>query len=142
MIKYNLKCHRNHEFESWFSDSKEFDNLNRKKLLECIFCNSKKIKKSIMAPMVRGAKDQETINEISNFSRSIKDQKNQLIEIRNYIEKNFEYVGEDFSKKVREIYYDKKRKKTIYGTATLDERKELEEEGINLVTVPWISKDN
>ena len=95
-----------------------------------------------MAPMVRGAKDQETINEISNFSRSIKDQKNQLIEIRNYIEKNFEYVGEDFSKKVREIYYDKKRKKTIYGTATLDERKELEEEGINLVTVPWISKDN
>ncbi len=142
MIKYNLKCHRGHEFESWFSDSKEFDNLNRKKLLECIFCNSKKIKKSIMAPMVRGAKDQETINEISNFSRSIKDQKNQLIEIRNYIEKNFEYVGEDFSKKVREIYYDKKRKKTIYGTATLDERKELEEEGINLVTVPWISKDN
>ena len=43
MIKYNLKCHNNHEFESWFSDSNEFDNLNRKKLLECIFCSSKKL---------------------------------------------------------------------------------------------------
>ena len=42
MIKYNLKCHNNHEFESWFSDSKEFENLNKKKLLECIFCTSKK----------------------------------------------------------------------------------------------------
>ena len=31
MIKYNLKCENNHEFESWFSDSNEFDKLNKKK---------------------------------------------------------------------------------------------------------------
>ena len=43
MIKYNLKCDNEHEFESWFSDSREFDKLNKKKLLECIYCNSKKI---------------------------------------------------------------------------------------------------
>ena len=54
MIKYNLKCEKNHEFESWFSNSKEFDNLNKKKLLECIYCSSKKITKSIMSPMVAG----------------------------------------------------------------------------------------
>ena len=52
MIKYNLKCQNNHEFESWFSDSDEFEKLEKKKLLECIYCSSKKIKKSIMAPMV------------------------------------------------------------------------------------------
>jgi hypothetical protein len=52
MIKYNLKCHNEHEFESWFSNSQEFDKLNKKDLLECIYCSSKKIKKSIMAPMV------------------------------------------------------------------------------------------
>ena len=62
--------------------------------------------------------------------------------MRNYIEKNFEYVGENFSKKVREIYYDKKSKKVIYGRTTLDERKELEEEGINLLTIPWLDKEN
>ena len=30
MIKYNLKCENDHEFESWFSDSNEFENLNKK----------------------------------------------------------------------------------------------------------------
>ena len=39
MIKYNLKCQNNHEFESWFSNSEEFDKLNKKDLLECIYCS-------------------------------------------------------------------------------------------------------
>ena len=58
------------------------------------------------------------------------------------MENNFEYVGKNFSRKVREIYYDKQSKKTIYGTTTSEERKELEEEGIDLLSVPWINKDN
>ena len=37
MIKYNLKCNNDHEFESWFSDSKEFERLKTRKLLECIY---------------------------------------------------------------------------------------------------------
>ena len=37
MIKYNLKCNNHHEFESWFSDSKEFDKLKKKKLLNVFF---------------------------------------------------------------------------------------------------------
>ena len=57
MIKYNLKCCNDHEFESWFSDSNEFDNLKKKNLLECIFCSSKEVNKSIMAPMVSSIKD-------------------------------------------------------------------------------------
>ena len=52
MIKYNLKCHNDHEFESWFSNSEEFEKLKKKKFLECIYCSSKNINKSIMAPMV------------------------------------------------------------------------------------------
>ena len=62
--------------------------------------------------------------------------------MRNYVEKNFEYVGENFSKKIREIYYDKKSNKTIYGTTTLREREELKEEGIDLLSIPWVDKDN
>jgi len=137
MIKYNLKCNNNHEFESWFSDSKEFDKLNNKKLLECIYCSSKKIKKSIMAPMISGAKTKER-KENMNFLN----EKKELLKIREYIERNFEFVGDQFSKKVREVYYDKKTKKKIYGTTTSKEREELEEEGIDLVSIPWVSKDN
>jgi len=140
MIKYNLKCHKNHEFESWFSDSGEFDNLNKKKLLECIFCSSKKINKSIMAPMVAGANKKRY--EVKTNDRNLQNEKIKLIEIRKYIENNFEYVGKDFSQKVREIYYDKSRKKAIYGTTSAEEREELAEEGIDLLSVPWVSKDN
>ena len=59
MIKYNLKCKNKHEFESWFSDSKEFDRLKNKNLIECIFCKSKKVDKSIMAPRVANSKLQK-----------------------------------------------------------------------------------
>ena len=30
MIKYNLKCENDHEFESWFSNSEEFEKLKKK----------------------------------------------------------------------------------------------------------------
>jgi len=109
MIKYNLKCKNNHEFESWFADSKEFDKLNRKKLLECIYCNSTKISKSIMAPMVSVVNDKK--NKDNQIVNLLKKEKNQLIKIRNFIENNFEFVGKNFSKEVRDIYYDKKQNK-------------------------------
>jgi|TARA_B100001057_G_scaffold210979_1_gene211464 hypothetical protein len=140
MIKYNLKCHKDHEFESWFSNSKEFDNLNKKELLECIYCSSKKISKSIMAPMISNSKKNEEQIEIIN--QDLNNEKNQLLKLRKYIEKNFDYVGKDFSKKVREVYYDKKSKKAIYGSASKKEREELAEEGIDLLSIPWVNKDN
>ena len=140
MIKYNLKCHNNHEFESWFSNSDEFDKLKNKNFLECIFCSSKKISKSIMSPRISNLNIKQEQVDLTN--KEIKNQKDQLLRLRNFIEKNFDYVGKDFSKKVREVYYDKKSKKAIYGTATPKEREELAEEGIDLLSIPWINKDN
>ena len=70
MIKYNLKCHNNHEFESWFSNSDEFDKLNNKNLLECIYCPSKNIKKSIMAPMISNyKKNSEHLDQVNESFR-------------------------------------------------------------------------
>jgi len=140
MIKYNLKCQNEHEFESWFSNSQEFEKLKKKDLLECIYCSSKKINKSIMAPMILYSKKSHTQND--KISKNFKSEKNKLINLRKYIEKNFNYVGKDFSRKVREIYYDKKNNKAIYGTATLKEREDLAEEGIDLLSIPWVNKDN
>ena len=140
MIKYNLKCKNNHEFESWFSDSKEFDKLRDKKLLECIHCHSKNIQKSIMSPMISGVNLKK--NNIASLDQEILKEKNKLLKLRDYVEKNFEYVGDKFSEKVREVYYDKKTKKSIYGTASPEEREELSEEGIDLLSIPWANKDN
>ncbi len=140
MIKYSLKCHNKHEFVSWFSDSEEFENLKKKKLLECIYCSSKVISKSIMAPMISSSKYED--NNDFNFQKKLKNEKESLIKIRKYIENNFEFVGKNFSQKVRDIYYDKSSKKTIYGTATPEEREELADEGIDLVSIPWVEKEN
>ena len=140
MIKYNLKCKKKHEFESWFSDSKEFERLKRKNLIECIFCQSKEVEKSIMAPNVANTKLQNKQKKISSLE--MKNFKKDLIKLRKFVEKNFEYVGDKFSQKVREVYYDRNTKKSIYGTTTPEEREELAEEGIDLISIPWVSKDN
>ena len=140
MIKYNLKCKNDHEFESWFSDSQEFEKLNLKGLLECIYCSSKKISKSIMSPMISYSQKKE--EHFKLIDKEFKSEKTKLLKLRKYIEKNFEYVGKDFSKKVREVYYDKKNNKAIYGIATPKEKDELADEGIDLLSIPWVNKDN
>ena len=93
-----------------------------------------------MAPMVSGVKDKH--QRIIEKKLGFKNEKKRLLKLRAFIEKNFDYVGKDFSRKVREVYYDKKNNKAIYGTTTAKEREELAEEGIDLLSVPWISKDN
>ncbi len=141
MIKYNLKCQNDHEFESWFSNSEEFDKLKKKNLLECIYCASKKINKSIMAPNISNLNDKN--EQVFSVDKDfINEKKNNLFKLRKYIENNFDFVGKDFSKKVREIYYDNKNNKAIYGIATQEEREELAEEGIDLLSIPWVEKEN
>ena len=135
MIKYNLKCKHKHEFESWFLDSKEFEKLKSKKMIECIFCKTKSIEKSIMAPSVLSQEQKQNDQKSIKYIKKI--QKN-LLKIRNFVEKNFEYVGNDFPREVRNVYYDKRKNKNIYGQATPEETQELEEEGIELTAIPWI----
>ena len=76
MIKYILKCNRNHEFESWFSNSEEFDKLNKRQLLECIYCSSKKISKSIMSPMISNLSNKK--EKIKEIDKGVKEEKNKL----------------------------------------------------------------
>ena len=137
MIKYNLKCKNKHEFESWFSDSKEFEKLIKKKLIECLFCKTKSVKKSIMSPRISHKK------KINFPDKEIRRMKKDLAKLRKFVEKNFEYVGENFPSEVRKTYYDKKKDKNIYGIATPKEAQELKEEGIDLASIPWVNnKEN
>tara|TARA_B100001029_G_C14902631_1_gene361814 strand:- start:295 stop:708 length:414 start_codon:yes stop_codon:yes gene_type:complete len=137
MIKYNLKCENKHEFESWFSESKEYDRLKKKKLIECIFCGSKKIEKSIMSPRILNSKSAK-ISE----NQDLKKFKRDLINVRKFVEKNFEFVERNFADKIREVYYNKNNKRNIYGVATDKEKEDLKEEGIDLISIPWVEKDN
>ena len=135
MIKYNLTCKCGEIFESWFSSSSEFDSLCKKKLIKCIYCESSLIKKSVMAPNLSSKS-----NKIPTKTKLEKNIKKQLLNFRKYVEKNCTNVGENFSREARSIHYEKKTSQGIYGMATPEETSELIEEGIEIVTVPWIDK--
>jgi len=135
MIKYNLICKCGKTFESWFQSSSEYDSLQKKKFLKCIYCDSSLVRKTVMAPNLYGKSNKETTkNKLEkNINR-------QLIEFRRYIEKNCKNVGENFTTEARKIHYDKKKSKGIYGKATPEETAELLEEGIEVATIPWVDK--
>jgi len=135
MIKYNLICECKKTFESWFASSNEYDVLRRKKLINCIYCDSTLVRKSVMAPNLF-SKTNKTSENI-NLEKKIK---KQLLELRRYIEKNCKNVGYNFPREARSIHYDKKASKGIYGMATPEETLELLEEGIDVATIPWQNK--
>ena len=135
MIKYNLICKCGETFESWFLSSSEFDSLCKKKLIKCIYCESSRVKKSVMAPNLP-----RKSNKISKKNKLEKDIKKQLLNFRKYIEKNCKNVGGNFAIEARNIHYEKKNSQGIYGKATPEEASELIEEGIEVVTVPWVHK--
>ena len=137
MIKYNLECECGYSFESWFSSSVEYESLIKKKLVNCIQCNSALVKKTLMAPNLSGKSNK--IKKNNKFEKMVK---KELIEFRKYIERNCKDVGDNFLQEARSIHYDKNSSKGIYGKATPEEAEELLEEGIDVATVPWIKDEN
>ena len=137
MIKYNLKCECGYTFESWFLSSLEYESLNKKKLINCIQCNSTTVKKTLMTPNLPGKS-----NKIKKNNKFEKIVKNELVKFRKYIEKNCKDVGDNFSQEARSIHYDKTASKGVYGKATPEETQELLEEGIDVATIPWIKDEN
>ena len=135
MIKYNLICECGKTFESWFSSSDEHDVQQRRKLINCIYCDSTSVRKSVMAPNLFSKTNKTSEN--TNINKKIR---KQLLELRRYIEKNCKNVGDNFPREARSIHYDKKTSKGIYGKATQEETAELLEEGIDVATIPWQNK--
>ena len=142
MIKYALICKNcKLEFESWFGSSKEFDRLKKMKLLNCQSCNSIKVEKTLMSPNLSNSK--KKINITNEFK--FQEVKQKLKEYRKFVKDNFKFVGENFAYEARSLHYNKGRdkKKGIYGKASLQDVKELKEEGIETEMLPWIEdKEN
>ena len=142
MIKYKLTC-KDCEiiFDSWFASSKEYEKLKKKNFLICHNCSSSKVEKTLMTPQLmnskKKSKDNLELTKNENIKKTIKN-------YQKFINDNFKYVGENFTYEARSIHYDgKKNSKGIYGTASKQDIKELNEEGIETQTIPWIKdKDN
>ena len=130
MIRYTLNCNNGHQFDSWFSDSASFEKLREKGHLECAICSSKKVEKSLMAPVVTPKKKETLLSKQSALEKEIKALKHKIMATATD-------VGENFSAEARAMHYGEKEEKPIVGKTTIDEAKELAEEGIPFTPLPW-----
>jgi len=133
MIKYKLICNDcKISFDSWFSSSKEYEKLQKKRFLNCHTCNSLNVEKTLMSPGILKSK----------FNTKIDNQHLRYKKIpsgyQNFIKKNFDYVGKNFAYEARSIHYENRNfSKGIYGTITKEDLKELKEEGIEAEIISW-----
>ena len=135
MIRYDLICHNDHEFEAWFSGSADYDAQRKKRLVACPICGSTKIDKAIMAPAVSTARKKDARAETQALQTSAV-MNEMAAKIRDEITSQCDDVGEKFAEEARAMHYGEKDKRGIYGQASLKDAAELYEEGITAIPLP------
>lgn len=163
MIRYSLSCKNRHVFESWFQDSSAFDRQVKRKLVACPQCGDTRIEKTIMAPQVSDSKratrrkavetmldrpaskpadatatapESTSSDAMTIASPQERELRAKLKELREHIVKNSDHVGARFPEEARKMHYGETEHRSIHGEASMDEARELAEEGIEFYPVP------
>ena len=104
----------------------------KRKLINCPNCESSNISKTLVAPNVSKKSNSKPAKNKKTLASNIK-------KIRKIVEKNFDYVGDNFFEEAKKIKYGETKDRPIYGEATIEETKELIEEEINITPLPFQS---
>jgi hypothetical protein len=139
MIKYKLSCAAGCSFEGWFRSSEDFEAQAGKGRLECPYCGSARIERAIMAPAVLRGGSPPAEERQSRLAEMRETMAEAARRARDYVEKNFDYVGDRFPEEARRIHYGETEKRDIYGEATGSEVRELVDEGIAIAPLPAAS---
>lgn len=140
MIKYTLKCEKDHAFDSWFQSAEAFDKLLAAKMITCSVCGALGVEKAIMAPRVAPARSKATEQDERPLSAPASAAEQTLAEMRRQIEANAEDVGDDFAAEARAIHDGAKPHRSIIGRARPDEATALIEDGVPVMPLPWGNK--
>ncbi len=145
MIRFDLICQHDHEFDSWFASSSAYDEQKKAGLVSCPHCGSEKINKQLMAPSIP-AKANSTSNQHQPMLSTAQDPMAQELaenirKLRQQVSENAEDVGKNFAKEARQIHYEEKPARSIYGQATFDDAKSLLEEGVNVMPLPTLPEE-
>ncbi len=137
MIVFDLECSEGHIFEAWFNDTQSFEEQKAKGMISCPYCNDNLVSKVISPVTTKTSSepDEKTEEESIDYARLAK-------EIVDYVDKNFDDVGTDFAKEALKMHYDVAEKRNIKGSATEDEEKMLEDEGIEFFKLSIPKKDD
>ena len=136
MIRYDLKCARGCAFDAWFKNSAAFDALKAAGQLTCAHCGSTDVEKALMAPRVRDSKRTPDTPPTPLSTPSDPELARKLRDLKDYIDRNSDDVGADFPEEARKIHYGETDQRQIHGVATLDEARELTEEGVSVAPLP------
>ncbi|MGD8449457.1 MAG: DUF1178 family protein [Desulfobacterales bacterium] len=130
MIAYDLQCINGHSFEGWFEDRKAYERQKKNSLISCPICDSTSVARVPSTFAIKSSsslKDMVDSNEDpSNINRKIVD----------FVEKNFDDVGSDFTKEALKMHYGVTEPRNIRGVSTKEEETTLKEEGVQFFKIP------
>jgi hypothetical protein len=129
MIKYDLKCDNGDEFEAWFGSIADYDKQADAGLVECPHCGSKHVTKAPMAPAVQTSRKQEARKDRAVAMAM-------AAKVREHIKDNFDYVGDKFADEARKMHEGESEERAIWGEATPEEVRALEEDGVPASPLP------
>ncbi len=155
MIRYALRCRKDHEFEAWFRSSTDYDKQAADSGVPCPICGDHRIVKAPMAPSIgRAGKDKGERTPAPAASPAAPEEKVQLAadprqqaliqamrELRKKIVEGADYVGDKFAEEARKIHYRETEPRGIYGEATPEEAEKLAEEGVEFAPLPPVPDD-
>ena len=134
MIRFSLKCSKDHPFDSWFKSGSAYEDLAQTGQLCCPVCGDVSVEKTLMAPAVRPAEK----SGAKPLTLPQNDLEAAMMEMRRAVEENSEYVGLNFAAEARRMHEGEIDPRAIYGEAKLTEAKALLEDGVPLAPLPFI----
>ncbi|MDJ0946788.1 MAG: DUF1178 family protein [Kiloniellales bacterium] len=153
MIRFDLRCRRDHHFEAWFRDNAAFEAQAAAGDLGCPVCGSHKVEKAIMAPRIARSADPSGPGQGARPHASVAMAKGgspeeaqalraTLERLRDHVEATCDYVGEAFPEEARKIHYGETEARGIYGQASDTEAEALAEEGVEFSRLPLPRRDS
>ena len=115
MIAFDLTCSNGHVFECWFKNSESFEEQKAYGVITCPICEDNNIEKALSPVAIRkhgGKKEESTITPTEYQA---------LQKLYDYIDKNFEDVGLDFTREALKMHYGDESKRNIKGKALPNE---------------------
>ena len=146
MIRYDLICDFDHGFDGWFASSDVFDEQLEVGVVQCPVCGSTNVAKALMTPGVPAKhnmqRDLTPKHVMSNTSGGPASHVAALMrELRKTVENNAEYVGPRFAEEARKIHDEGPTERSIYGEASLEEIRDLSDDGIETHPLPILPEE-
>ena len=135
MIAFDLECSQGHIFEGWFDSLESFEEQKFKNLVSCPYCDDSNVRKVLSPVAVKRSPTVPTTRQAEiDYHRLAK-------EVVEYIKSNSEDVGARFASEALKIHYGVADRRSIRGSATEEEEKTLQKEGIDFLKVPFPVSD-